>query len=169
MIRVSYFESGFEQAPLPPLRRWSAMLAFAAIVLLGSVIVIADFAWTYHVASVRAQAQALDERIAANRAQIRQLQNELNIRSRLIEQERWAPTLGLTTPDTRQYDSSGGDLRTTIADARRTDIATPAASRQEVVTSCVGAQCGQAPVDGGHGYAPKPRQALDSLIASVLH
>ncbi len=135
------------------------MLAILILGLLGSVAAIGTYMWSLRVASVKAQAVALDSRIAETRAQVDRLHTELMLRTRLVQQEWWAPTLGLQTPGPMQYGQNGDQLHA-LADVRRADMAT---------ARIVPPQSAPLPVVQQTGYEPKARHALDALIGDLAH
>ena len=150
----NYPDRAHRRLPLAP--RGLAMLVILLFGSVGSVAAIGTYLWSLRVASVKAQATSLDERIAATRDQIGRLRMELVLRTRLVQQEWWAPRLGLQTPGPFQYGRSDDQLHA-LADARRMDIA--ARGLPPLLA---------APVVGPRtDYEPKARHALDSLIDDV--
>ncbi len=131
-------------ARLPAIGRSVTVVVMVTLVVIASVAAIGGYLWSLHVAAVHGRAAALDDRIAATRAQIKRLRMELAIRGRLVQQERWAPVLGLRAPDAVQYGVSGAPLPA-LATVRAAD-----------------------PAPRGHGYAPRARHDLDTLIGDIL-
>lgn len=141
-----------------------ALLAIALSFGVSSITAIGGYVWSLHVARVRAHAEVLDARIASTREQIGRLETEWMLRSRLVQQERWAATLGLRTPEAAQYSIDHDELPA-AASARRADLAARAPGVRGA-TQIAGAVA--APVSHQVGYAPGARQKLDALIGAIL-
>ena len=95
---------------------WVASVAVAA---LGCYLV------SLRVAAERAQVAQIEHRLIGDREDIRSLQTELQTRSRLVQLERWnADVLSLTAPKAHQYlagEMQLASLATTAAPATPTD------------------------------------------------
>jgi hypothetical protein len=150
-----------------------AAIALVLAIGAGSIVAVGGYIWSLDVAAVKAESASLDGRIDLARAQVRQMRTELVIRTRLIQQERWAPALGLQTPDPRQFGRSDKDVHT-LAEARQAVLTTPhlpATPRTPVpqTVSCVHPDCGGSSGDARPGYEPAARRQLDGLIGAYLH
>jgi hypothetical protein len=139
------------------------LLAVVAMIGLASSGALAVYLLSLHIASANRDARTLDAQLVTKRHEVRQLRQELDIRSRFVELERWGPTLGLRPAGSGQY---APDMR---------QLGAIAAARRQQIASAEAAPCGTLapgpcpPVGGRRGYTPEARKALDSLIGDVLN
>ena len=157
-----------ERSGVPPMGQGLAVVASIAVLGLLILAGIGLYLFSLHVAAVRSQGTALDAQLLAKRQEVQKLRNELDVRSRFVELERWGPALGLGTATGHQY-VTGLHQLDTAADARRTELQKVALAR----TSCAGgpapqSQCRAGPASGRSGYTPQPRQQMDHLIDGIL-
>jgi hypothetical protein len=128
------------------------VVASVAMIALASMGALAVYMLSLHIASTNNAARALDARLAAKRHEVATLRQELDIRSRFVELERWGPVLGLTPAGEGQYASDVHQLDT-VAAQRRQRLAS----------------VDPAPAGGRSGYTPQARKEMDSLIGDVLN
>ncbi len=156
------------RSTVPPMGQGLAVVASVATLALLILAGIGLYLFSLHVAAVRGQGQAIDAQLLAKRQEVQKLRDELDVRSRFVELERWGPSLGLTTANGHQY-ATGLHQLDSAADARRTELQKTALAQ----TSCDGgpapqSQCRAGPASGRAGYTPQPRQQMDHLIDGIL-
>jgi hypothetical protein len=157
-----------ERSNVPPMGQGLAVVALIAALGLLILAGIGLYLFSLHVAAVHNQGRALDDQLLAKRQEVQKLRNELDVRSRFVELERWGPTLGLGTATGPQY-VAGLHQLDSAANVRRTELQKVALAR----TSCAGgpapqSQCQSGPASGRSGYTPQPRQQMDHLIDGIL-
>lgn len=144
------------------------LLVGLGIVMVGGIV---GYLISLHVAGTGSRGQVLDRRLIETKAQVRRLEQEIDLRSRFSEQERWRTPLGLQATDIGQY---AGDPRqlVTLATARQQRIAEesahpckPGQLDQQAAQTC---KAGPAGAKAG-GYAPEARQQMDGLIGQLVN
>ncbi len=156
-----------EGSRIPPMGQGLAVvasIAAVALVLLGGLAV---YLLSLHVQATHNRSEAVGAQIRAAQQDVQQLQMELNIRSRLVELERWKPVLGLRAAEEPQYAATLHQLDA-VASARRAQIAALPPVIQIAENSCTDATCRAASVGGPRGYTPRARQQLDGLIGDLV-
>lgn len=141
-----------------------ASIAALALTLLGGLAV---YLLSLHVQATHDRSEAVGAQIRAARQDVRQLQMELDIRSRFVELERWKPVFGLRAAEEPQYAANLRQLGA-VASARRAQLATQPKVIQVAENSCHDPACRAAAVDGPRGYTPRARQQLDGLIGDLM-
>ena len=141
-----------------------ASIAAIALTLLGGLAV---YLLSLHVQATHSAAQAVDARLRAARQDVAQLQLELDVRSRMVELERWSAPLGLRAAEEPQYAASVHDLGA-VAAARRQQIEVRPPVIQVAENACHDAACRAAVAGGPRGYTPQARQQLDGLIGDLM-
>jgi hypothetical protein len=144
------------------------LLVGLGIVMVGGIV---GYLISLHVAGAGSRGQVLDRRLIETKAQVRRLEQEIDLRSRFSEQERWRTPLGLQATDIGQYAGDPSQL-VTLATARQQRIAEesahpckPGQLDQQAAQTC---KAGPAGAKAG-GYAPEARQQMDGLIGQLVN
>lgn len=168
---MSWLTTRDDRSAIPPMGQGLAVIVL--LVGLGIVMVGGVFGYlvSLHVAGAGSHGKALDRRLTETRAQVRQLEEEIDFRSRFTEQERWRAPLNLQAMDIGQYAGDPHDL-VTLAMARQQRIAfehahpcKPGQLDQQEAETC---KAGPAGTKAG-GYAPEARQQMDGLVGQLAN
>lgn len=168
---MSWMTTRDDRSAIPPMGQGLAVIVLLlglAIVMAGGII---GYLVSLHVAGAGSRGKALDRRLTETRAQVRQLEEEIDFRSRFSELERWREPLDLQAMDIGQYAGTPDQL-VSLATARQQRIADehahpckPGQLDQHAADTC---KAGPAGTRAG-GYAPEARQQMDGLIGDVLN
>jgi len=156
-------------AAVPPIGPGLAVIATIIGIGLLSLLLLGGYFWSLHVAAQQARGRAIEAKVAAARQDVRKLKMEFEIRSRMVQLERWNAQLGLQPSGLGQYAKSPHQL-----DSLASADHAPPISRNLVgwvVDPCAaGAAMARAcakTADGRQGYTPHARDEMDSLIGKV--
>jgi hypothetical protein len=140
---------------VPPIGQGLAIIVTLAGVAIVFLIGIGVYVYALHIAAQRTELARLDARIVAARGDVRRLGEDVEVRSRMHELERWRGPLGLQ-PET---------LGQRVTDPRQ--LASAAAARRVAQAQ---ADALVRPVDTGPrlGYAPAARADMDTLIGDIV-
>ncbi len=162
------FDPRREGSRIPPMGQGLAVVASIAAIALTLLGGLAVYLLSLHVQATHSRSEAVGAQIRTARQDVQQLQLELNIRSRLVELERWSPVFGLRAAEEPQYAANLHQLDA-VASARRAQIAAQPPVIQIAQNDCAAnPACRAAAVGGPRGYTPKARQQLDGLIGDLL-
>jgi hypothetical protein len=138
----------------PPIGQGLAVIAVIATVLLFSAIGIGTYLASMRIGAARSEAARLDRSIGEERAKIRALRREYEIRSRMSELDRWRAPLSLEAVRIGQFVTPGEPVRS-AAEARTAQLGTETVKAQPVDTP------------KHAGYPAPARESLDDLIGEV--
>ncbi len=142
-----------------------ASIAAIALTLLGGLAV---YLLSLHVQAAHSEGEVVDARLRSARQDVQQLKLELDVRSRLVELERWSGPLGLRPTEEPQY-AAGLHQLGAVASARRQQIASQPRVIQVAENDCASTpSCRTAAVGGPRGYTPRARKELDGLISDLM-
>jgi hypothetical protein len=152
---VSMRKRGFGAA-VPPMGQGLAVIAVLVAAALFAAIGVGGYLMAMRVAAARAEVSRLDEQTRARRDDMRKLQQDYAIRSRLPELDRWRAPLDLTAASADQFAANGGTLLETAEARRRALLAGRATPRVPARASVA-----------KPAYTDTARGKLDDLIAAV--
>jgi hypothetical protein len=135
---------------IPPMGQGLAVIAALAAIALMMLIGIGGYMVSMRMQAHRVAVAHIDDRVAMARRQVRQLEYELEYRSRFTQLDHWREPLGLAPIGIDQRAADPRDLASLVA-RQRTAVA---ATRVDAVPRRA-------------SYTPDARQQMDSLIADI--
>lgn len=141
---------GRDRNVLPPMGQGLAVIASLVFISFVALVSVAVYMTALHIQARRRGLEAIDDRIAVERQQIRKIEYELEFRSRLNQLSRWRVPLDLGPIGIDQRAADPQDLAIRIAQ-----------QREHAAAIRVDATPRKA------SYTPDARSQMNSLIAAV--
>ena len=135
---------------IPPMGQGLAVIAALAAIALVMLLGVGGYMMSMRMQAHRVAVAHIDDRVAFARRQVRQLEYELEYRSRFTQLDHWREPLGLAPIGIDQRAADPRDLASVVA-------------RQHAVVAAT--RVDAAPHKAS--YLPAARQQMDSLIADV--
>ena len=135
---------------IPPLGQGLAVIASLAAIALVMLFGVGGYMLSMRMQAHRVAVAHIDDRVALARRQIRQLQYELEYRSRFTQLDHWREPLGLAPVGIDQRAADPRDLASAVA-----------RQREAVAATRVDAAPKRA------SYTPDAREQMDDLVAAV--
>jgi len=135
---------------IPPMGQGLAVIAALAAIALVMLLGIGGYMVSMRMQAHRVAVEHIDDRVALARRQVRQLEYELEYRSRFTQLDHWREPLGLAPIGIDQRAADPRDLASAVA-RQRTAVA---ATRVDATPKRA-------------SYTPDARQQMDDLVAAV--
>ena len=139
-----------DRAAIPPIGQGLAVIASLVVIALAVLFAVGCYMTALHIRAHRLAVEHVDDRMTVARRQIRQLEYELEYRSRFTQLDHWREPLGLGPIGIDQRAADPRDLAAVVAHQR----AAVAATRVDATPRRA-------------SYTPDAREQMDDLVAAV--